>query len=171
MRPVETTDLADDLDVLAGIDAWQMVDEKGVMRGIASRIQWGDKSWRTFTLRKDRPSGARTELQKRMTAFIEADSGWLMPTITVQAYASKPRREGRLIEAGVCYTRDLLEFALKNPCREPRPNPQDGVIFDWYEWDAMKKSGVRVDVIAGPDERLRQATLDGMDDSWWEPPV
>lgn len=150
--PVETTaikNLQRDLDVLAGIDAWQMVDQQGVMRGVASRIQWGDKSWDTFTLRKDRPNGARTEVEKRMAAYTRPDEGWLMPTITVQAYIAKPRRTGRLIRAGVCYTRDLLEFTLTHPCPKPRVNPEDGVLFDWYRWSQMKQAGYRVGITEG----------------------
>lgn len=152
IEPVETTaikNLQRDLDVLAGIDAWQMVDRQGVMRGIASRIQWGDKSWDTFTLRKDRPNGSRTEVEKRMAAYTKPDEGWLMPTLTVHAYITKPRRSGRLIKAGVCYTRDLLEFTLTHPCSRPRRNPEDGVLFDWYDWSQMQRAGYRVSVVEG----------------------
>lgn len=151
IEPVESVSsegLKHDLDVLAGIDAWQMLDDKGLMRGIASRIQWGPESWHTFTVRKERPNGAKTELEKRITAFME-EAGWLIPAITIQAYVTKPRRGGQLIQAGLAYSKDLYSYAVKHPCIKPRTNPEDGVKFDWFDWFDMRRAGHRVEIING----------------------
>src|SRR5947207_2449652 len=76
--PVESkadVSLAQDLDILAGIDGFQKIQQKCVMRGIASRIQWADKAWDTFTIRKSRSSGADTELKKRLYALAHRNDG------------------------------------------------------------------------------------------------
>src|SRR5690606_6164676 len=54
--PVESvteSGFASALDQLAGIDAWQAVEDIG-MRGIASRVQWVAKPYRSFTIRETR---------------------------------------------------------------------------------------------------------------------
>lgn len=137
-----------DFDVLAGIDAWHAIDEQGVMRGIASRIQWGE-NWRTFTIRRERPNGVNTELAKRLYAIDHPEHNWLVPAITVQAYLTKPKPGGRLLQAGIIRTRDLYQYARANPCRRPRRNPEDGVWFDWYSWADLSRAGYRVGVVQG----------------------
>jgi hypothetical protein len=57
-----------DFDTLAGIDAWHIEDD-GIVRGIASRVQVGDNDWRTFTVRSRRANGEKTEFEKRMKAY------------------------------------------------------------------------------------------------------
>ncbi len=140
IEPVESTapaDLRRDLDVLAGIDAWQMVDNEGRMRGLASRIQWGTTVWRSFTIRLERPNGAKTEKAKRVEAFLKPAGGWLLPALTIQAYLLPPQPGGKLIEAGVVRTADLLDYMIRNPCPQPRRNPADGVMFEPYFWDDL----------------------------------
>jgi len=106
LEPVESTTsrrrIDRDIDILAGIDAWHMLDSQGVMRGIASRVQWGPKNWRTFTIRKSRPTGATTELAKRLYALDHLDQGWLFPSLTIQAYVTE-KREGRLLGAAIIH--------------------------------------------------------------------
>jgi hypothetical protein len=140
ITPVESTapaDLRRDLDILAGIDAWQMVDSEGRMRGIASRIQWGNRVWRSFTVRLERPNGLKTEKDKRIDAFLRPAGGWLLPALTVQAYLTWPKPGGTLIEAGVIRTSDLLDHMIRNPCERPLRNPEDGVMFEPYFWDDL----------------------------------
>lgn len=144
--PVETEPgrMAHAFDTLAGIDAWQLRYTDGAMRGIASRIQWGDRNWRTHTIRRERPTGAATELAKRQLALSSPEQGWLLPAVTVQAYLTEPRRHGQLIAVGMVHTRDLYRHAELHPCPAPRRNPADGVLFDYYDWDALKSAGIRV---------------------------
>ena len=62
--PVESvteTGFARQLDVAAGIDAWQLHTSEG-LRGLASRVQWvSGSAWNTFTIRRQRDSGTATE--------------------------------------------------------------------------------------------------------------
>jgi hypothetical protein len=143
--PVETnatTALVHDFDTLAGIDAWHMLDAKGVMRGIASRVQWG-KNWRTFTIRVSRPTGGKTEFAKRLFAIDNPDQGWLFPVLTVQAYVAEPAGQGRLLGAGVIKTRELFEFARTHP-RPLRYAGNGGEGFMHYRWAELRQAGYRV---------------------------
>lgn len=154
IEPVESTastGLKHDLDVLAGVDCWQLQDSQGRMRAIASRVQWDTKSWRTFTIRAGRENGSRTELAKRLEAFLHPEAGWLLPALTVQAYLTRPERSGKLIEAAVIYTADLYDYVIRNPCKESRNNYTDGpgktAWFDWYLWDDLRRDGKRVEIV------------------------
>lgn len=153
----EPGEMAHAFDTLAGIDAWQLCYADGAMRGIASRIQWGDRNWRTHTIRRERPTGTATELAKRQLALQKPGEGWLLPALTVQAYLTKPRRTGRLISVGIVRTRDLYKYAELYPCPEPRRNPDDGVLFDYYDWGAMRAAGVRVGEVPRPHGDRRAA--------------
>jgi hypothetical protein len=100
---------AKDLDALAGIDAWQILRPFG-MRGLASRVQYTDQPWRTFTIRASLASGYETELHKRLRAI---QHGYLYPHFTVQAYvrgragrAAPP--DGRVLAVGITHTRELF---------------------------------------------------------------
>ena len=70
---VMNNDIADILDQQSGIDALY-VNDTGI-RGVAIRIQYG-QAWDTFTIRKSRESGARTEYLKRKES-IEKNSVYL----------------------------------------------------------------------------------------------
>lgn len=110
--PIEsevTEDLKTILDMDAGIDALQVIKPEGLIRGIGSRIQWGDKAWNTFTIRKSRDSGAKTELQKRIES-IDGKRGGLYPHLTVQGYVTKPRT-GELQSVAIAPTRELFHLA------------------------------------------------------------
>jgi hypothetical protein len=106
--PVEDVSAAEfvrELDVLAGIDAWQILSDNGagdVMRGIASRVQWGH-DWSTFTVRRSVPSGRPTEYDKRSAALC-GDRGYLCPHLTVQAYIAG----GQLLSVGVATTAAVI---------------------------------------------------------------
>jgi hypothetical protein len=168
IEPVENSadeGLKHDLDVLAGIDGWQLQDREGRMRGIASRIQWGDSSWQTFTIRRERENGNKTEWEKRLRAFLHPEAGWLLPALTVQAYLTLPKPGGKLIDVAVIRTADLYDYAIRSPCRNPRWNYTDGpgraVQLDWYRWADLRRDGIQVGIVASPDVRsfLEQATL------------
>lgn len=144
--------LAKDLDVLAGIDGFQKLPQKGVMRGIASRIQWTDKDWKTFTIRKNRGSGAETELKKRLYALAHLDKGFFYPHLTIQAYITE-RRVGTLISVAVTRTTELIPYAYETwmnnekknstAVREKLAKDEDGSL-SWFlavDWDAYKRAG------------------------------
>lgn len=88
------------LDQLAGIDLWYFNTNMGV-RGIANRIQFQSKCWATFTIRKSRASGAKTEYEKRKYA-IEHD--WLYPVLTLQGYINRDK----VLGFAIAKTEDIL---------------------------------------------------------------
>lgn len=157
LKPVEaiaSEELKGDLDKLAGIDAWHIVYERRLMRGIASRVQWislESEPWRSFTIRMERPNGVKTEFEKRCEAIDRMDEGWLFPHLTVQGYVAKPRRSGQLLAAAIVRTKDLYNYARKHPEREWRRNPEDGVWFTPWWWDELKRAGIQVRVIEPPE--------------------
>lgn len=73
------------LDMSAGIDLLHE-DIKGNVRGFASRIQFDNNCWSTFTIRKSRESGAKTEYEKRKYAI---KHNCLYPALTFQGYVYK----------------------------------------------------------------------------------
>jgi len=89
-----------ELDVTCGIDALQ-ITETGC-RGIAVRIQFCDRNWRSFTIRKCRTSLAKTEYEKRKTQ-IDKNAGYIYPYLTCQAYI----KGETLLGCGVAITKNL----------------------------------------------------------------
>lgn len=140
------------LDVLAGIDAWQIVDGAGI-RGICSRIQWckddrnGLPSWfETFTIRRSRPSGASTEWEKR-TKALNGEGGFIRPALIVHAYLRPPRRQGELNYVCMCFADDLFALAteeMRGKIWYSKVNPTDGVEFAVFDVHRMLEHGVRV---------------------------
>lgn len=118
---------------MAGIDCWQIVG--GGMRGIASRVQFGDKDYRSFTVRYKRKSGTITEYEKRKSA-IYGDRGLLYPYLTVQAYLTE---NNEFMSAGIIKTKDLFD-CLDNPkLYETRITRSDGNIFRFVRWSKIEK--------------------------------
>lgn len=117
--------LAREFDVLAGIDAWQLRDDRGFMRGIASRVQEiRDPSrppFESFTIRYRRYGGAATEFDKRLSAIRDRDTGALFPALTIQGYVRSWSR-GPLLAASVAYTVDVFEH-LAEQLRTGRARP------------------------------------------------
>ena len=132
-------ELATMLDMRAGIDGWQMT-KKGGMRGVAARVQKGDKAWNTFTVRKSRRSGAETEYAKRHRA-IEEKSGEIYPHLTIQAYALTEL--GPVISVGVARTADIISFIVLGLAIVRETSNAD---FYVCPWDKMKESGFKVGV-------------------------
>ena len=113
IRPVEAiamNDFRDELDCLAGIDAWQIDRETPMIRGMASRIQWRTRH-DTFTIRFKLPSGRPTEFDKRLNSIINKQHGHLYPHITVQAYLSEPG--GSLLSCAAIETEKLFAIAAR----------------------------------------------------------
>jgi hypothetical protein len=153
LEPIESTTsrrrIDHDLDILAGIDAWHMLDSKGVMRGIASRVQWGPKNWRTFTIRESRPNGSATEFAKRLYALDHLDQGWLFPSLTIQAYVTQ-KRTGCLLGAAIIHTSDLFKYARapSTPQRRRRAS-NGGEGFLHYGWADLRKAGYHIGEVTG----------------------
>lgn len=148
VESVTATSFAKALDMLAGVDAWQVCSTDGRMRGIASRVQWissDSKPWNSFTIRKSRATGATTEYEKRIYALKSIREGWVFPGLTVQAYLSSQSNE--LLSVAAIKTYDLFAHVLKGRRGvdyTERPNRQDGNVFIAVFWDVLRKSGVDV---------------------------
>lgn len=110
VEAVSPDDFAGELDILAGVDAWQIVQNKKGMRGIASRVQWGG-DYKSFTIRYSTPSGAETEFQKRLRAIQSPDEGYLFPHLTVQAFLDK--QGGKILSVAAIPTRHIIQQAQK----------------------------------------------------------
>lgn len=98
------------MDLKSGID-YIRENEKG-LQGIAARVQWG-KAWNTFTIRSERYTGSKTELEKRQKAIEE---GYFYPAFTLQAYFDN-RENNNLLSIAVIRTVDLYYFIENNTNR------------------------------------------------------
>jgi hypothetical protein len=145
-------ELAKTLDMRAGIDSWHVMQSGGI-RGIASRIQAGDKVWASFTVRHSRDNGAETEYQKRLDA-IKKNNGQLFPYLTVQAYARTTN--GPIMAVGICITADLFRYITDGHAKLNRTN--NASFFVCY-WDDMKRRGYRVKKTLTPDSESARLTV------------
>lgn len=106
------SELANELDQTAGVDSWNIKSDD-IVHGIGSRVQYLsssklDSPADTFTVRKERPSGAKTEFEKRLHAI---QNGGVYPHWTTQAYLPEPG--GELLSLGRVRTKDLI-FHIKD---------------------------------------------------------
>ena len=127
LTPVEAvteSGMAQMLDMYSGIDAWYIEKETGI-RGIGSRVQWGKKRWNTFTIRKKRDSGTRTEYAKLINAI---ENDWLYPYWFIQAYINN----GELLTAGLAKTSDIINYIKTNPSCPTRLAPN--AVFYYVDW-------------------------------------
>src|ERR1017187_3710043 len=95
------------LDQSAGVDGWQIID-KGGMSAIASRVQYTNQDFQTFTIRFERPNGGETELSKRLRA-IKSGGRLLYPYWTVQAFLWARRK--KMGSIGIVHTKTLMLLA------------------------------------------------------------
>ena len=118
LEPVEAVTAAGfqkELDTRAGIGQWVLQDTDDghkIIRGVASRVQWGDRAWDTFTVRMERSTGGLTEFAQRMKQL--ATPGAVSPHYTLQAYVTSDRT--RLLSAAICLTEDLMRIVDSGDC-------------------------------------------------------
>jgi hypothetical protein len=122
---------ADTLDGTSGIDAWQIVDYKGI-RGIASRIQVIDTTrwspFTTFTVRIGRNPDHTYEYDKKKFAI---ENDWLYPYWTVQGYVADTW-DGELLNFALAKTVDVISRCNEN---QRRRNGDDDTWFYYVYWD------------------------------------
>lgn len=155
------TQLALDFDLLAGIDAWQVVGNRIGMRSIASRVQWGPDR-KTFSIRYRKPSGAETEYEKRLAAIKHPELGLTYPHLTVQAFLDS--RGGKVLSAAAITTQHLILQAEKllgwgrmadgGDTRFGLRQLQDGTAFLYMSWDYLLHTDIaqHLTVFAPPAE-------------------
>jgi hypothetical protein len=117
------------MDIYSGIDAVRCHDKR--LQGIAWRAQWG-KAWNTFTIRQQRFSGAKTELEKRIESI---EHGYFFPAFTMQAYFDNCF-DLNCLSVGVIKTVDLFELYKTKP--EIFKQRQSDNLFLFVEWDDLK---------------------------------
>jgi hypothetical protein len=157
IEPVESvteSEFTKTLDILGGIDAWQVINDVGV-RGIASRVQWGN-DWRTFTVRKALWSGGETEWHRIQRVQPLLDRGFIRAHLIVQAYLSGPPGAGSdLIAAYIIRAPDLYRFCddgYEGDVWYPQDVP-GGNTMAVFHVDRLKKNGCDVKEIHSPAER------------------
>lgn len=136
---VTKDEMAKTLDMLAGIDVWHIDNRFGV-RGVASRIQYG-KSWETFTMRKSRESGAKTEYEKRKFAM---KNDFLYPVLTFQGYID----HGDIpLSFALTKTKDIFWMIENNHFRlQKTGNEQVGqAVFFVIPWKEMIKNNRQIE--------------------------
>lgn len=134
------------LDLTCGTDYFQVYGDKGLVWGIASRMQEIDterfpKPFNTFTVRKARASGAKTEYEKRQDAI---KCGGVFPYLTMQGYVDKQTKG--LMSLGIAKTTDLMEFVERGYASE-RHTGRDQIgqaTFYVAAWDKMRQTGYKV---------------------------
>lgn len=120
------------LDRQFSTDALYLKGDK--MYGVSSRVQ-RNQNWQTFTIRAERDSNARTELQKHSDALAK---GEYLPEITVQTYIN----DGE-ITIGIAWTADILDYIKKNKTQAKHTNNSlDGqatfLCVSWYDMQQKK---------------------------------
>ena len=141
--PVESvthSSFAKQLDTHAGIDAW-IVHRQGYMRGLASRVQRGDKNWRTFTVRMSKRSGYATEFRKRQLEMVTP--GAITPYYWCHAYVG-PADD--LIGAACAKAADVIR-AVSYGIGWEKTNP-DGTVFWCVPWDDLPTDGYQLIEVA-----------------------
>lgn len=69
------------VDTVAGIDTWYVSGDTR-LQGIACRVQYGEVPFESFTIRSRLPSGAPTELAKRLDVLTRHEEHFVVPQFT-----------------------------------------------------------------------------------------
>jgi len=117
------------MDVYSGIDVVRSQEKN--LQGIAWRAQWG-KAWNTFTIRQQRHTGTKTELEKRIESI---DNGYFYPAFTMQAYFDN-FSDFNCLSVGIIKTVDLFNLYKTKP--EIFKQRQSDNLFLYVEWDDLK---------------------------------
>lgn len=131
------------LDMTCGTDYLQAYKDKGLVWGVASRIQTvkrGFKPYNTFTVRKARETGATTEYEKRAYAI---KHGGVYPFLTMQAYVDE---NDDFLSVGIARTTDIMEFVEKGYARQNHTGKHQigQAAFYVCRWDEMVSKGYKV---------------------------
>jgi len=125
-----------DNDILMIIDKYSGIDyirhDNNGLQGIAARVQWGH-TWNTFTIRSERHTGTKTELNKRL---FQIENGYLYPEFTLQAYFDN-KKDNNLLSIAVIKTKKLYELYLNKPELFNKRKSDNEFIF--IEWTKIKE--------------------------------
>ena len=122
------------LDRLSGID--YIRENKQGLQGIAARVQWGN-AYNTFTIRSERYTGSKTELEKRLE---QIEKGYFYPEFTLQAYFDN-RKYNNLLSIAVIRTKELYNLYKKNPdIFQKNKSDNDFIFVRWHKIENLIKS-------------------------------
>jgi len=123
------------LDIRAGIDAILDHPKYGLF-GIGIRIQYG-RDYRTFTIRKQRETQAKTEYAKHVNALAE-DA--MTTKFNIHAYLDE--KSGALHSAAIALTCDIYDCIDRSLC-DVRATGNDQIgraAFYIVDWDTLKNN-------------------------------
>ena len=125
------------LDIRAGIDAILDHSKYGLF-GIGVRIQYG-RDYRTFTIRKQRESQAKTEYAKHTSALAE-DA--MTTKLNIHAYIDE--KSGTLLSAAIARTRDIYDCIERGRCtvRMTGSDQIGRATFYVVDWDIFHDNGL-----------------------------
>lgn len=119
------------MDRYSGID-YIRINEHG-LQGIAARVQWGG-DFSTFTIRSERKTGVKTELEKRL---YQINNGYFYPAYTLQAYFDN-RKDNNLLSIAIIETKYLYDLYINNQdLFESNKSDND---FKFIKWHKINKS-------------------------------
>lgn len=136
--------VAKQLDTDVGIDFIQ-TDKNQVCHTYATRVQAVGKFWKTFTVRSEKTSGKRTEMEKRTNAITHNGT---LPKYTCQGYVNN-WNDNLFLGCAVIETEELFRIIQmytneRGFCSlKKRINPQDGTAFVVVDYDCLKYKGAR----------------------------
>jgi len=135
--PVEAqdSDLKKLLDIEAGIDYFRK--DKHGLQGIAWRAQF-EYTCNTFTIRTERESGNKTELEKRLYAI---KNDYIYPEFTIQAYFDNII-DCNLYSIAIIKTVDLFKFYTEHSIMFGVGRSNADFIFIW--WGHLKDLQIKV---------------------------
>ena len=130
------------LDQQCGID--YLVHFEGLTNGLAWRAQQEDPflgPFNSFTIRKERESGAMTEFEKRKKSI---EMSALYPYYTAQAFYGCRNKELKTL--GIARTKDIIECIEKGLCSVNETGKAQIGQAKFYTvwWKVMKKNGYQV---------------------------
>ena len=97
------------MDRFSGID-YIRENEHG-LQGIAARVQWAERPYNTLTIRSERKTGSKTELEKRL---FQIKNGYFYPAFTLQAYFDN-KQDNNLLSIAAIKTKDLYNLFQSEP--------------------------------------------------------
>lgn len=132
------TEVHETLDILGGVDYIQ-VDPDDVPFGIASRVQFTDAPYDTFTLRRTLASGRLTELARRLVSYERIHHEPIGPRWFVQSYVSLSDPQRLLSAAAIPMKYLLAQYLCGRPGQSwyvnaPGAGDAEFVYMRWSEF-------------------------------------
>jgi hypothetical protein len=130
-------EVAKALDVYASVDALWCA-KSSVVYCVSLRVQYGT-CYNTFTVRKTRTTGSKTEYEKISDA-IKNDTTY--PHLSLQAYI-----KSNMVFGAITRTKNIYECIENGLCMK-LVNGQDGNGFIAVKWDTIKQEGYKIETFS-----------------------